>query len=625
MQKQGGGRRGDTPGKGHKSHRRPGEKGIWDAVNEVGREEKSRKKKKSRKKQKGNKRMKKMRRIASLLLALAMAFGLTATAFAAEVVNETGHTYAAYQVFKGTQQESVEEGDGSITALGDIEWGSGVDGTALLTELTGLEVGGAYPFQNCADAAGVAAVLDGESDYTSATAKAFANAADKHRTETSTPIPADKNATVNLEDGYYLFVDTQTAPDGVDAYNPALLQVTGQTITIKQKYSVPEVEKKVSDTEDGGLGDAVDAGIGDSVYFTLAGTLPMNWEDYDSYKYIFHDTLSDGLKYNGDVKVYLAAKGTDGEPDLAGKTEIAKGADGYTVNPDGASAAGGGTLTVTFADLKKVGGVTAESCIIVEYSATLTEAAVIGKPGNTNTVKLEYSNNPNTDSSGDPSDGTGETPEDTVYVFTYELDGTKVDGQTPDKTLKDAQFVLYRVKGEGEPNADGENNTPTNVEYAEVTDGKLTGWTDSRGTAIGTEDAKGTGIVASDENGLFVISGLDAGTYYLEEVKAPAGYNLLKAPVKLTIDAEISEWDAEANQPPTIGRLDLITEGENGEAPTPGDKDKGTVSLEVQNNMGALLPSTGGMGTTLFYIAGAALVLAAGVLFMMKRRTDSGK
>ena len=625
MQKQGGGRRGDTPGKGHKSHRRPGEKGIWDAVNEVGREEKSRKKKKSRKKQKGNKRMKKMRRIASLLLALAMAFGLTATAFAAEVVNETGHTYAAYQVFKGTQQESVEEGDGSITALGDIEWGSGVDGTALLTELTGLEVGGAYPFQNCADAAGVAAVLDGESDYTSATAKAFANAADKHRTETSTPIPADKNATVNLEDGYYLFVDTQTAPDGVDAYNPALLQVTGQTITIKQKYSVPEVEKKVSDTEDGGLGDAVDAGIGDSVYFTLTGTLPMNLEDYDSYKYIFHDTLSDGLQYNGDVKVYLAAKGTDGEPDLAGKTEIAKGADGYTVNPDGASAAGGGTLTVTFADLKKVGGVTAESCIIVEYSATLTEAAVIGKPGNTNTVKLEYSNNPNTDSSGDPSDGTGETPEDTVYVFTYELDGTKVDGQTPDKTLKDAQFVLYRVKGEGEPNADGENNTPTNVEYAEVTDGKLTGWTDSRGTAIGTEDAKGTGIVASDENGLFVISGLDAGTYYLEEVKAPAGYNLLKDPVKLTIDAEISGGDAETNQPPTIGKLDLITEGKDGSITTPGDKDNGTVSLEVQNNMGALLPSTGGMGTTLFYIAGAALVLAAGVLFMMKRRTDSGK
>ncbi len=562
--------------------------------------------------------MKRMRRIASLLLAMVMAFGLTATAFAAEVVNETGHTYAAYQVFKGTQQESVGEGDGSITALGDIEWGSGVDGTALLTELTGLEVGGAYPFQNCADAAGVAAVLDRELDYTSAIAKAFANAADKHRTETSTPIPADKNATVNLEDGYYLFVDTQTAPDGVDAYNPALLQVTGQTITIKQKYSVPEVEKKVSDTEDGGLGDAVDAGIGDSVYFTLTGTLPMNLEDYDSYKYIFHDTLSDGLQYNGDVKVYLAAKGTDGEPDLAGKTEIAES--GYTV-ATGDAAAEGDTLTVTFADLKGVGGVTADSIIIVEYSATLTEAAVIGKPGNTNTVKLEYSNNPNT--SDDPSKDTGETPGDTVYVFTYELDGTKVDGQTPDKTLKDAQFVLYRGKDGADPTyADG---IPTNVEYALVAGGKLTGWTDDRGTAIGTEEVKGPGIVASGENGLFVISGLDAGTYYLEEVKAPAGYNLLKDPVKLTIDAEISGGDAETNQPPTIGKLDLITEGKDGSITTPGDKDNGTVSLEVQNNMGALLPSTGGMGTTLFYIAGAALVLAAGVLLVMKRRAGIKK
>ena len=566
--------------------------------------------------------MKKMRRIASVLLALTMVFGLTATAFAAEVVNETEHTYAAYQIFSGTQQESVEEGDNTLTALGDIEWGSGVNGDALLAELQTLTVEGGNPFADCASAADAAAVLNGETNYTSAIAKAFANAADKNRTQVSTTIPAGKNVTVDLDPGYYLFVDTQ-AVEGHDAYNSALLQVTNQTITIKEKYDVPTVDKAVKDKEEGEAGEAVDVNIGDSVYFTLTGTLPMNLEDYDSYKYIFHDTLSDGLKYNGDVKVYLAGKGNDGEPDLAGKTEIAKGVDGYTVNPDGASAAGGGTLTVTFADLKKVGGVTADSIIIVEYSATLTEAAVIAKPGNTNTVKLEYSINPNT--SGDPSGDTGETPGDTVYVFTYELDGTKVDGQTPNKTLKDAQFVLYRVKGEGEPNTDGENNTPTNVEYAEVTEGKLTGWTDNRETAIGTEDVKGTGIVESDENGLFVISGLDAGTYYLEEVKAPAGYNLLKDPVKLTIDAEISEGDAEANQPPTIGKLDLITEGENGEAPTPGDKDNGTVSLEVQNNMGALLPSTGGMGTTLFYIAGAALVLAAGVLLMMKRRTDAGK
>ena len=584
--------------------------------------------------------MKKMRRIASLLLAMVMAFGLTATAFAAEanadagkvqatVTNETKHSYAAYQIFEGTQ----EAGN---AALGDVGWGSGLnkDGSKLLTALQGddrfnVGDGGANIFAGFTEAAQVAAALE-EYKANPVVAAAFANLADKNRTGAPEAQIAAGATKVPLPVGYYLLVDTTNLGNGAsDALNPALLQVTNNgDITIKKKYEVPTVDKSVTGT-DGITGEATDCNIGDSVTFTLTGTLPGDGEgqydgkwldDYDSYKYIFHDTLSDGLQYNGEVKAYLAAKGTDGKPDLANKTEI--GESKYEVDT-GAEAAEGDTLTVTFEDLKKVDGVTDASFIIVEYSATLTEAAVIKKPGNTNTVKLEYSNNPNTDSSGDPSDGTGETPEDTVYVFTYELDGTKVDGQTPNKTLKDAQFVLYRGKDGADPTyADG---IPTNVEYALVAGGKLTGWTDDRGTAIGTEEVKGPGIVASGENGLFVISGLDAGTYYLEEVKAPAGYNLLKDPVKLTIDAEISGGDAETNQPPTIGKLDLITEGKDGSITTPGDKDNGTVSLEVQNNMGALLPSTGGMGTTLFYIAGAALVLAAGVLFMMKRRTDAGK
>ena len=583
--------------------------------------------------------MKKMRRIASLLLAMVMAFGLTATAFAAEanadagkvqatVTNETKHSYAAYQIFEGTQ----EAGN---AALGDVGWGSGLnkDGSKLLTALQGddrfnVGDGGANIFAGFTEAAQVAAALE-EYKANPVVAAAFANLADKNRTGAPEAQIAAGATKVPLPVGYYLLVDTTNLGNGAsDALNPALLQVTNNgDITIKKKYEVPTVDKSVTGT-DGITGEATDCNIGDSVTFTLTGTLPGDGEgqydgkwldDYDSYKYIFHDTLSDGLQYNGEVKAYLAAKGTDGKPDLANKTEI--GESKYEVDT-GAEAAEGDTLTVTFEDLKKVDGVTDASFIIVEYSATLTEAAVIKKPGNTNTVKLEYSNNPNTDSSGDPSDGTGETPEDTVYVFTYELDGTKVDGQTPNKTLKDAQFVLYRGKDGADPTyADG---IPTNVEYALVAGGKLEGWTESRETAMGT-DGNGKGILVSDVDGLFGVSGLDAGIYYLEEVKAPAGYNLLKDPVKLTIDAEISGGDAETNQPPTIGKLDLITEGKDGSITTPGDKDNGTVSLEVQNNMGALLPSTGGMGTTLFYIAGAALVLAAGVLFMMKRRTDAGK
>lgn len=559
-----------------------------------------------------------MRRLASLLLALAMAFGLTATALAAEVVNKTGHTYAAYQVFSGTQKEGAE-GD-SATALGDIEWGDGVDDSTLLPALQALEVDGAAPFAGCNSAAEVAAVLQGEkgrdAEITSAIAKAFANEADKHRIGEGTPIPKDENATVPLEPGYYLFVDTQEVA-GNDAYNSALLQVTNHTITITKKYDVPEVEKKVKDTENGELGDAVDVAVGDKVYFVLSGTLPtMNLGDYDSYAYTFHDTLSAGLKYNGDVKVYLAAKDADGKPDMASKTEITAG---FTVTPDSAPLAGGGKLEVAFENLKAVAGVTADSVILVEYSATLTEAAVAGNPGNPNEVKLVYSNNPNTSEDGKPS--TGETPKDTVWVFTYGLDGSKVDGET-NAPLGGAKFILYRGEGGNEPSYDPGTGKPVDgtVEYALVAmvDGKMkvTGWTASR-----EEAAKDDNLLVSGDDGRFEVAGLDAGGYYLEETQAPAGYNLLKDPVKLTISATIGA-NGEAQE---VTGLEITTEGKDGPATKPGNPGEGTVSLEVQNNMGALLPSTGGMGTTLFYIAGAALVLAAGALLVLKRRTNAGE
>ena len=178
----------------------------------------------------------------------------------------------------------------SATALGNIEWGGGVDDSTLLPALQALEVDGAAPFAGCNSAAEVAAVLQGEkgrdAEITSAIAKAFANEADKHRIGEGTPIPKDENATVPLEPGYYLFVDTQEIGEGADdAYNPALLQVTNHTITITKKYDKPKVEKKVKDTEDGGLGDAVDVAVGDKAYFVLSGTLPMNLGDYDSYAY----------------------------------------------------------------------------------------------------------------------------------------------------------------------------------------------------------------------------------------------------------------------------------------------------------------------------------------------------
>ena len=134
----------------------------------------------------------------------------------------------------------------------------------------------------------------------------------------------------------------------------------------------------------------------------------------------------------------------------------------------------------------------------------------------------------------------------------------------------------------------------------------------------------------SNDKGEFSVKGLDAGTYYLEETKAPAGYNMLKGPVKLVITADTgkdkSEVIAETEAPVLTNlKLEAFDKDDNKLSENPGVLEKGTVLLVVENSAGALLPSTGGMGTTLFYIAGAALVLAAGILLVLKRRTNTGK
>ena len=592
--------------------------------------------------------MKRMRRIASLLLAMAMAFGLTATAFAAEanaddgkvkatVTNETNHSYAAYQIFEGTQ----EAGN---AALGDVGWGSGLnrDGSKLLTALQGddrfkVGEGGANIFAGFTEAAQVAAALE-KYKANPVVAAAFANLADKNRTGAPEAQIAAGAMDVTLPVGYYLLVDTTNLGNGAnDALNPALLQVTNNGgITIKKKYEVPTVDKSVTGT-DGITGEATDCNIGDSVTFTLTGTLPGDGEgeydgkyegkgldDYETYQYKFTDTLSEGLKYNGGAEVYLYKDGDVGNNAEDNKIEVTSS---FAISHDKPNEAGG-TLTISIDDLKPVvedNGGTSKSKIVVVYTAELTAGAVTGGSGNANTVELNYSNNPNAGGQGN----TATTPPDKAIVFTYELDGTKVDGKNPDKKLKDAEFVLFRLKkGETGPSyteVDGKK-IPTNVEYALVDreTGKLTGWTESRDDATAE-----TNILKSGETGEFKVKGLDAGAYYLEETKAPAGYNLLKEPVKLTIQAEISQGDDKAKVDPSLTKVEIVTLGADGqEAPAGGNGGNvadGSVELVVQNNAGALLPSTGGMGTTLFYIAGAALVLAAGVLLVMKRRAGAGK
>ena len=527
--------------------------------------------------------MKHLKKLASILLVLVTVLSVTTTAFAAGVTNKTAHSYNAYQIFSGTQV------DNSVP-LGDVAWGSGINGKAFLAELktdTRLVEDGKKIFADCTTAADVAAVLGQYTDE-SDVAKAFANVAAKHLTDVSTPIAADAT-TVELAAGYYLLVDTTAAGEG-DAMNSALLQVTNKgDITIKKKYNVPTVDKSVKDT-DTKWGEAADWGIGSDVPFQLVGTLPSNYADYETYKYVFHDTLSAGLQYNGNVKVYVQ----NGET----KTEITTG---FTVDPTAAATAGGGTLTVTFTDLKTVEGVTATSKIVVEYTAKLLSTAEIGKPGNKNEVYLEYSNNPNHTGEGT----TGNTPKDEVLVFTYELDVTKVDGQKTDKKLANAEFVLL-------------NNNKTKA--AKVADGKLVEWVDVPTAGEDGSIPYPTGTtLTSDANGKFVIAGLDAGSYYLRETKAPAGYNLLKNDISVTITATL---DKDENTPAlTELKLSVKDDKAGAEATeSDGSVDTGIVETNVMNNSGAQLPETGGIGTTIFYVLGGILVLVAIILLVTRKR-----
>ena len=520
--------------------------------------------------------MKQTRKLLSLLLALAMVCALAATAFAATVtVPSDGilkdHTFTAYQIFSGREEGGI---------LSDVEWGNGISSDAFLTALKADTTYGSL-FTDCTDAAAVAKVL-GDNNTNIALANAVAKLAYANKTGTGTALTSGENT---LADGYYLIVDTTANVGEGGAYNASLLQVVGN-INIAVKTDAPTVEKKV--LEGNTYQDAADYNIGDAVPFRLIGSVP-DMSRYDTYKYVFHDTLSDGLTLNQDsIKVYVASDNTGSD-----KAEIT----GWTKTVSGQ------TFTVSFADLKTVSGVSQGKYIIVEYTATLNQSAVIGLPGNSNKVHLEYSNKPDQSGSGD-TDNTGKTPEDEVLVFTYELDTTKVDGKNPDTNLRGAKFVLL--------NSDGNK-------VAKITNGKFDGWQNlpSAGAdgKIAAESWPTDSVLTSNENGLFTVTGLDAGTYKLREIVAPAGYNLLKDDITVVITATIAAGN---DGKTTLTNLEVTADGTAGT----GNVDSGSVGITVANNKGATLPETGGIGTTIFYTLGGILVLVAVVLLVTKKRMN---
>ena len=515
--------------------------------------------------------MKHIKKLASLLLVLVMVFALATTAFAEETttysitINNSaeGHTYEAYQIFTG----DLVEKDGT-KILSNIVWGSGI------SEAGQTALG---------DAAAKAETLITEAD-----AKAFAKAVAPYLTTaagSANTVTDGKYVISGLAAGYYLVKDQDDSLTGDnDSYTEYIIQVVGN-VTATPKSDVPEVQKKVKDINDStdttktDWQDSADYDIGDSIPFQLKATLADNVSSYTTYKVVFHDTLSKGLTYNNDAKVYIDGTETNGFAVTA------------TVNADGT------TLTVSCDDVKALNAVNS-SAITVEYTAKLNENAVLGSAGNPNKVYLEYSNNPNKSESGENHE-TGKTPEDTVIVFTYQTIINKVDSEN--KPLTGAAFKLEKlIKGK-----DGAADTWTTVKEFTV---------DETTTS-------------------FTFSGLDDGQYKLTETKTPAGYNTID-PIYFVIEAT---HDATADTPALTVLKAYLTD-ENGNKKTEVkdgetvnidlgtvDLTAGSITTTVVNKSGSKLPSTGGIGTTIFYVLGGVLVLAAVVLLVTKKRMSGAE
>lgn len=522
------------------------------------------------------------------VLAFTMAFAMGLTASAADYTitinkpaGDIDRTYEAYQIFQGNL-------DGNT--LSDIEWGTGIDGAAFLTELKKNA-----SFTSCTDAKTVAeklAAFTNDSDE----AVAFAKLAGKFLT---TATATSSSGKITVPAGYYLLKDVTTVTD--DALSLNILKVV-KDVTVNPKADHPTVDKKIGTDISTGVA-ANEATIGDKVPFVIASKVPQ-MQGYTKYFFVLNDSMTAGLTYNKDVAIKI------------GTTTLA--VDAYDVTYDDTA----NTMKIVIKDFIQYKSEAGKD-IVVTYSATLNEKADLTQAGNKNTVKLTYSNNPNVDYKGDnepdTTDPVGVTPEHVTVTYSTKLQLTKVDGADHNVKLEGVEFQItgtsiktavskgeyfkqdaagtyYQLKDgtftETDPTAETESKyVSTSVKYAKVTD-----------TTEQTKMQKVTASGTTDANGLITFEGLGAGTYYITELKTLGGYNLLTAPITVTITATPSEtgcgWTVSSN----------------------ATFEDDMVKLTVENNKGSVLPITGGIGTTIFYVIGGLLVCGAAVMAITKKK-----
>lgn len=573
--------------------------------------------------------MRHMRKLLALALAVMLVLSLATSAFAASItIGNAANVTVANKTFNAYKILDLEMiGDGYVYTVPE-----GLEGF-YATELGVDADAGDFDYQVTQK---IAAMADNSDALFAFAAKALAAA--KTAGITPATVTGAEGATSvvfeNLPMGYYVIEDTGAATP----ISALMLDSTNPDVTITIKADKPAIEKKIDGTHDtddttSGMVEANNGAVGDKVPYVITSKVP-DMTGYTKYYFVVTDTMSEGLTFNNDVVITI------------GDDTLTAGED-YTVTA--ASNADGETVVeIVFKNFiqykddpatEAVEGKEGQD-ITISYSATINEKAVIGVEGNPNAVDLTYSNNPNKTEDGTPdnpdkpdSDSpVGTTPDEITYTYVTDLKIIKTD---PAGTrLEGAEFTLegtkmnlvevitetYTVSAEGEyyglTNGTYTKEAPDGDDgdalYVKDADGNYVKYalTENSTWVETPEQVKVTATVGS--NGELVFSGLSAGEYTITEIKAPNGYNLLKDPIKVIITCTTPTLDSngELQEDQTDCTWTYTWTNANGEGNT----------VTIVNQAGTELPETGGIGTTIFYVLGGILVLAAVVLLVTKKR-----